>query len=165
MPGAECVSVCLCFVIHLQNTHTAQQSSETTEASNLSKCLCIWMGTHTYGGRAACRMHTHKDIHRHEHNMWMFMYVCGLCKMRMFPWGGGCTDRFQSLEICSPPWTKCSRQSAGCQWQQSLSKALMCFDRSAVKRSLMLWLSVAFCGKSQSRQTSYEDWYPSCRDL
>lgn len=74
--------------------------------------------------------------------------VCGLCKMRMSPpQGGGCTDHFQSRQIFSPARTKCSRQSAGRQCEQSLSKAMMCFEWSAAKRRAKLRLYP----KSQSR--------------
>lgn len=65
----------------------------------------------------------------------MFLYVCGLCKTRMFPpRGDGCTDHFQSSEICPlPPPTPHEQNVPG--RAQPFRKTLMCFDSSAEKRS------------------------------
>lgn len=74
------------------------------------------------------------------------VYVC-VCvvfvRWGCSPWGGGCTDHFQSREICSPLH---EQNVPGCRYDSRASqkKALMCFDSSAVKRSVMPRLSVLF---------------------
>lgn len=136
-------SVCTLSYTFQIHTHPKTTEASSFKISGLVR-FCVYMTTWCV---CVCVCNSSFSC---EH-MGMFTFVCGLCKM--FPSRCRRYRSFSKLTDLFLSWTQCSWQSAGFQWQPCFSKALLCFDSSAVKRGLM---PCAFCGihpRSQSSPT------------
>lgn len=132
-----CAGGRVCVLCHSPPRHTHTEQT-LKDASKLSKCILSWC---SWISLCVCILHAAILLYV---CMWMFMCVCVVfVRWGCSPWGGGCTDHFQSREICSPLH---EQNVPGCRYDSRASqkKALMCFDSSAVKRSVMPRLSVLF---------------------